>query len=84
MDFSWGLHIQIANIATANFRPVRTDASSHFSLSPTVLTKAAANDVAAGLVPFFLCGTILNLKAPLLSLKIFLLIGMWQKFPYFG
>jgi len=64
MDFSWGLHIQIAGIATANFRHLPTDASSHFSLSPAVLTKAAASDVAAGLVPFFLYGTVLNFKAP--------------------
>jgi hypothetical protein len=67
------LHIQIAGIATANFQPLPTDASSYFSLSPAVLIKAAATDVAAGLFPFFLCGKVLNLKAPLLSLKIFLL-----------
>jgi hypothetical protein len=67
------LHIQIAGIATANFRPLPTDASNHFSLSLAVLIKAATTDVAAGLVSFFLYGKVLNLKTPLLYLKIFLL-----------
>jgi glutamate/tyrosine decarboxylase-like PLP-dependent enzyme len=52
------LHIQIAGIATANFRPLPTDASNHFSLSLAVLIKAATTDVAAGLVSFFLYGKV--------------------------
>ncbi|CAM6037239.1 unnamed protein product [Sphagnum compactum] len=73
---------QIAGIATANFRPLPTDASSHFSLSPAVLIKAAATDVAAGLVPFFLCGKVGTTSSsavdPLLELgDIAKRYGMW-------
>ncbi|KAH9546771.1 hypothetical protein CY35_12G118600 [Sphagnum magellanicum] len=73
---------QIAGIATANFRPLPTDASSYFSLSPAVLIKAAATDVAAGLVPFFLCGKVGTTSSsavdPLLELgDIAKRYGMW-------
>ncbi len=71
--FFCGLHnVQVASIATENFRPLLTDASTNFALSPAAVRKAIATDVAAGLIPFFLCGTVLiNLKAPHLSSAIF-------------
>jgi hypothetical protein len=71
--FFCGLHnVQVASIATENFRPLPTDASTNFALSPAVVRKAIATDVEAGLIPFFLCGTVLiNLKAPHLSSAIF-------------
>jgi hypothetical protein len=71
--FFCGLHnVQVASIATENFRPLPTDASTDFALSPAVVRKAIAADVEAGLIPFFLCGTVLiNLKAPHLSSAIF-------------
>ncbi|KAH9568469.1 hypothetical protein CY35_03G078500 [Sphagnum magellanicum] len=49
---------QVASIATENFRPLPTDASTNFALFPAVVRKAIAADVVAGLIPFFLCGTL--------------------------
>jgi len=45
---------QIAGISVANLRLIPTDAS----MSPEELAKAVSADVAAGLIPFFLCGVI--------------------------
>jgi aromatic-L-amino-acid decarboxylase len=57
--FFCGLHnVQVASIATENFRPLPTDASTNFALYPAVVRKAIAADVVAGLIPFFLCGTL--------------------------
>jgi hypothetical protein len=71
--FFCGLHnVQVASIATENFRPLPTDASTNFALFPAVVRKAIAADVVAGLIPFFLCGTVqINLKALHLSSAIY-------------
>jgi glutamate/tyrosine decarboxylase-like PLP-dependent enzyme len=49
---------QIAGIRLENLRLIPTDASTNYSMSPQVLAKTVAADVAAGLVPFFLCGVV--------------------------
>ncbi len=75
--FFWGLHnVQVAGIATGNFRSLPTDASTNFALSPAVVRKAIATDVVAGLIPFFLCGSVLiNLKAPVILFSPIFLIS---------
>lgn len=35
-----------------------TDSSTNYALSPNVLNEAISNDIADGLVPFFLCATV--------------------------
>ncbi|KAJ4758948.1 Tyrosine decarboxylase [Rhynchospora pubera] len=49
---------QIAGIHPANFRAVQTFKFDSFGLSPVELKKQVEADVAAGLVPLFLCATV--------------------------
>ncbi|EPS69821.1 tyrosine/dopa decarboxylase, partial [Genlisea aurea] len=49
---------QIAGIHPENFRPIATTRKTSFGLSPESLRQTIESDVAAGLVPFFLCATV--------------------------
>ncbi|KAJ4801749.1 Tyrosine decarboxylase [Rhynchospora pubera] len=49
---------QIAGIHPANFRAVQTFISDSFGLSPAELRMTVEADIAAGLVPLFLCATV--------------------------
>lgn len=49
---------QIAGISIENLRLIPTDVSTNYAMSSKVLANTLANDVKAGLVPFFLCGVI--------------------------
>ncbi|KAL5562024.1 hypothetical protein UlMin_031771 [Ulmus minor] len=49
---------QIAGIHPENCRVLKTDSSTDYALSTDVLSEAISNDVANGLVPFFLCATV--------------------------
>ncbi|KAJ4851320.1 hypothetical protein Tsubulata_029428 [Turnera subulata] len=49
---------KLVGIPPSNFRSIRTSFSTGFSLSPQALEDAIQKDVAAGLVPLFLCATI--------------------------
>eukprot|EP00249_Psilotum_nudum_P018946 c27032_g1_i2 orf=156-1640(+) len=48
----------IAGICAENFRVLTAEATTNYALDPIVVSKAVAEDVAAGLVPLFLCGTV--------------------------
>ena len=46
-----------------NLRLLKTDSTTYYMLNPTLLAKAVAADVAAGLIPLFLCATVLDAEA---------------------
>ncbi|XP_008358473.2 phenylacetaldehyde synthase [Malus domestica] len=73
---------QIGGIHPENCRVLSTDSSTNYALSPNVLNEAISNDIASGLVPFFLCATVGTTSStavdPLLELgKITKSNGMW-------
>ncbi|BBN16463.1 aromatic-L-amino-acid/L-tryptophan decarboxylase [Marchantia polymorpha subsp. ruderalis] len=49
---------KMAGVQGDNLRILPTDASTDFALSPAVLLQAIENDIAAGFIPFFVCGTV--------------------------
>ncbi|KAF8090318.1 hypothetical protein N665_0479s0022 [Sinapis alba] len=49
---------QIAGIHLENCRVLKTDSSTNYSLRPESLQEAVSQDLEAGLIPFFLCGTV--------------------------
>ncbi|XP_042515557.1 tyrosine decarboxylase 2 [Macadamia integrifolia] len=49
---------RIAGIYPENCRLLKTDSSTNFALSSDVLSEAISKDIAAGLVPIFLCATV--------------------------
>ncbi|KAL0459345.1 UNVERIFIED_CONTAM: Tyrosine decarboxylase 1 [Sesamum latifolium] len=49
---------KIAGIHPENCRVLKTDASSEYALSPESLSEAISQDIASGLIPFFLCATV--------------------------
>ncbi|KAM7259049.1 hypothetical protein ACFE04_014790 [Oxalis oulophora] len=49
---------QIAGIHPENFRALKTNSSTNYTLSPDTLTEAISYDIAIGLIPFFLCATV--------------------------
>ncbi|XP_027349843.1 tyrosine decarboxylase 1 isoform X2 [Abrus precatorius] len=49
---------QIAGLDPALCRLLKTDSSTDYALSPDVLSEAISNDMASGLIPFFLCATV--------------------------
>lgn len=57
------LSCQIVGMRPENLRLVKVDSTTNYMLTPALLAKAVAADVAAGLIPFFLCGTVLNAEA---------------------
>lgn len=61
IDSYFGSLWQIAGIYPENFRLLKTDSSTDFALSPETLSKAISQDIASGLIPFFLCATVRKL-----------------------
>lgn len=59
---------QIAGIHPENFRVLKTDSSTNYSLDPKVLSENISNDMSIGLQPFFLCATVRNILIAFLSL----------------
>lgn len=49
---------QIGGLNPELCRLLRTDSSTNYALSPDVLCEAVSNDIASGLIPFFLCATV--------------------------
>ncbi|KAF7152767.1 hypothetical protein RHSIM_Rhsim01G0259700 [Rhododendron simsii] len=49
---------QIGGIHPENCRLLKTDKSTEYALSPESLSAAISHDIAVGLIPFFLCGTV--------------------------
>lgn len=49
---------QIGGLNPELCRLLKTDSSTNFALSPDVLSEAISNDIASGLIPFFLCATV--------------------------
>ncbi|XP_068656100.1 tyrosine decarboxylase 2 [Aristolochia californica] len=49
---------QIAGIHTENYRLLKADCSTDYTLCPDVVSRAISDDISAGLIPFFLCATI--------------------------
>ncbi|KAK9292944.1 hypothetical protein L1049_020926 [Liquidambar formosana] len=49
---------KLVGIPQANFRSLATSFSSEFALSPDVVRAAMEEDVAAGLVPLYICATV--------------------------
>ncbi|XP_058101404.1 tyrosine decarboxylase 2 isoform X2 [Magnolia sinica] len=49
---------QIAGIHPGNFRLLKTDSSTNYALDPDLVCQAVSDDLAAGLIPFFLCATV--------------------------
>ncbi|GLT41320.1 hypothetical protein SLA2020_153940 [Shorea laevis] len=49
---------QIAGIHSENCRVLKADSSTNYALSPELLNEAISHDLAAGLIPFFLCATV--------------------------
>ncbi|PON44393.1 Aromatic-L-amino-acid decarboxylase [Parasponia andersonii] len=73
---------QIGGIHPENCRLLRTDSSTNYALSPNVLSEAISRDIANGLIPFFLCGTVGTTSStavdPLIALgKIAKSCGIW-------
>ena len=55
--------VQIVGMSPENLRLLKTDSTTYYMLNPTLLAKAVAADVAAGLIPLFLCATVLDAEA---------------------
>lgn len=53
---------QIAGIHPENCRVLKTDSSTEYALSPESLSEAISQDIASGLIPFFLCATVRKLR----------------------
>ncbi|XP_026666219.1 tyrosine decarboxylase 2 isoform X2 [Phoenix dactylifera] len=73
---------QIAGIVQDNFRVLKADRNSNYSLCPEVALEAISNDLSAGLIPFFLCATVGTTSSaavdPLSELgKLSKAYGMW-------
>ncbi|XP_075508302.1 tyrosine decarboxylase 2 isoform X3 [Primulina tabacum] len=73
---------KIGGIFPQNIRILETDSSTEYALSPESLTKTISQDIALGLIPFFLCATIGTTSStavdPLLALgKIAKSNGLW-------
>ncbi|XP_073141219.1 tyrosine decarboxylase 2 [Henckelia pumila] len=73
---------KIGGIYPENIRILETDSSTEYALSPESLTKAISQDIALGLIPFFLCATVGTTSSaavdPLLALgKISQSNGLW-------
>uniref|UniRef100_A0A2P2K7B8 Tyrosine decarboxylase 1 isoform X2 n=1 Tax=Rhizophora mucronata TaxID=61149 RepID=A0A2P2K7B8_RHIMU len=73
---------QIGGIHPQNWRVLKTDSSSNYALNPDLLREAISHDIASGLIPFFLCGTVGSTSStaidPLLALgKIAESNNMW-------
>ncbi|XP_019178236.1 PREDICTED: tyrosine decarboxylase 1 [Ipomoea nil] len=73
---------QIAGIHPENCRFLKTDSSTEYALSPNSVREALSQDLAAGLIPFFLCATVGTTSStavdPLLALgHIAKSNGMW-------
>ncbi|KAJ4728348.1 Tyrosine decarboxylase [Melia azedarach] len=73
---------QIGGIHPESFRVLKTDCSTNYSLSPDLLAESVSRDLAAGLIPFFLCATVGTTSStavdPLPALgKIAKSSGMW-------
>ncbi|XP_028765583.1 tyrosine decarboxylase 1-like isoform X2 [Neltuma alba] len=49
---------QIGGLNPELCRSLRTDPSTNYALSPDVLYEAISDDIASGLIPFFLCATV--------------------------
>lgn len=49
---------QIAGIHLDNCRVLKTESSTNYSLSPDLLSEVISQDIAIGLIPFFLCATV--------------------------
>ncbi|XP_068473122.1 tyrosine decarboxylase 2 isoform X2 [Phaseolus vulgaris] len=49
---------QIAGLNPELCKFLKADSSTNYALSPEVLSEAISNDIAGGLVPFFLCATV--------------------------
>ncbi|KAF3485661.1 hypothetical protein F2Q69_00052003 [Brassica cretica] len=49
---------QLAGIHLENCRVLKTDSSTNYALRPEPLQEAVSKDLEAGLIPFFLCGTV--------------------------
>ncbi|KAG2323613.1 hypothetical protein Bca52824_016826 [Brassica carinata] len=49
---------QVAGIHIENCRMLKTDSSTDYALCPESLQEAVSKDLEAGLIPFFLCGTV--------------------------
>jgi len=73
---------KIAGIHPENCKLLKTDKSTEYALSPELLSEAISHDIAIGLIPFFLCGTVGTTSStavdPLLALgRITKSNGMW-------
>ncbi|KAL2470589.1 Tyrosine decarboxylase 1 [Abeliophyllum distichum] len=73
---------QIGGIHPENHRVLKTDPSTEYALSPESLCEAISQDIASGLIPFFLCATVGTTSStavdPLLALgEITKSNGMW-------
>jgi tyrosine decarboxylase len=55
--------VQILGMSPVNLRLLKADSTTCYMLTPALLAEAVAADVAAGLIPFFLCATVLDAKA---------------------
>lgn len=49
---------QIAGIHLDNCRVLKTESSTNYSLSPDLLSEVISQDIAIGLIPFFLCANV--------------------------
>ncbi|KAG0486292.1 hypothetical protein HPP92_008387 [Vanilla planifolia] len=49
---------QIVGIYPENFRLLKADQSSNYSLDPEALSEAISNDLSSHFIPFFLCATV--------------------------
>ncbi|KAL6540768.1 Tyrosine decarboxylase 1 [Orobanche minor] len=73
---------KIGGIHLENCRVLKTDSSTDYALSPETLSEAISQDIASGLIPFFLCATVGTTSSaavdPLCVLgKISRSYGMW-------
>ncbi|XVF21494.1 hypothetical protein REPUB_Repub12eG0094900 [Reevesia pubescens] len=73
---------QIGGIHPENCRLVKANSSTNYALSPELLSETISQDLAVGLIPFFLCATVGTTSStavdPLLALgKIAKSNGMW-------
>ncbi|VFR00595.1 unnamed protein product [Cuscuta campestris] len=73
---------RIAGIYPENFHSIKANSSTEYAISPSSLHEAISKDIAAGLIPFFLCATVGTTSStaidPLLALgNIAKSNGMW-------
>lgn len=67
--------MQVAGIEKQNWRFLKTSFDTNFAIDPAVFEEAVKKDLAAGLVPSFLCATVRPCRLTLAVRRIVIAVG---------